>query len=121
MSADVCCIVQVWAVIFWHLWTGRAKKPGPASQGAAVEVFNVGGWLTDGDFALEAEVDYLAVVEHRLIPAGVRSEWSLLKTRGLASIWSPLLTLGMLVQGGQYEGCSCCFTFLCHSSVPAFL
>ena len=31
-------------------------------------------WLTLGDIALEAEVDFLAVVEHRLIPARVRSE-----------------------------------------------
>ena len=40
-----------------------------ALQHIALEVFNVGGWLTHGIFALEAEVDYLAVVEHRLIPA----------------------------------------------------
>ena len=29
-----------------------------------------------GDLALEARVDFLAVVEHRLIPARVRSEWA---------------------------------------------
>ena len=40
--------------------------------------------MTHGDFALGPEVDYLAVVENRLIPAGVRR----LRTRGLASIWS---------------------------------
>ena len=34
-----------------------------------VEVLNVGGWLTHGDVALEARVDFLAVVEHQLIPA----------------------------------------------------
>ena len=39
----------------------------------------MGGWLTHGDLALEAQVDFLAVVEHRLIPAGVRSEWAGLK------------------------------------------
>ena len=37
-------------------------------------MFNVGGSLTHGDFALEAGAD-LAVVEHRLIPA-MRSEWA---------------------------------------------
>ena len=29
--------------------------------------------MTHGDLALEAQVDFLAVVEHRLIPARVRS------------------------------------------------
>ena len=53
------------------------------------EVFNVGGWLTHGDLALDAHVDFLAVVEHRLIPAWVRSEWIRLKATGLASIWAP--------------------------------
>ena len=31
---------------------------------------------THGDLALEAGVDFVAVVEHRLIPARVRSEWA---------------------------------------------
>ena len=31
---------------------------------------------THGDLALEARVDFLAVVEHRLIPARVKSEWT---------------------------------------------
>ena len=47
-----------------------------------------GGW-TRGDLALEARVDFLAVVEHRLIPARVRSEWARLKEKGMASIWGP--------------------------------
>ena len=42
-----------------------------------------------GDLALEARVDFLAVAEHRLIPARVRSEWSRLKEKRLASIWAP--------------------------------
>ena len=54
-----------------------------------VEVLNVGGWLTHGDLALEARVDFLAVVEHRLIPARVRSEWSRLRVKGLSSLWAP--------------------------------
>ena len=42
-----------------------------------------------GDLALEVGVDFLAVVEHRLIPAGVRNEWARLRRKGLASIWAP--------------------------------
>ena len=52
-------------------------------------MFNIGCWLTHGDVALEAGVDFLAVVEHRPIPARVRSEWAKLKSKGLASIWAP--------------------------------
>ena len=47
------------------------------------------GALTHGDFALEAQVDFFAVVEHRLIPAKVRSAWARLKWKKLASIWAP--------------------------------
>ena len=32
---------------------------------------------------------HLAVAEHRLIPARVRSEWSRLKGKGISSIWAP--------------------------------
>ena len=38
---------------------------------------------------MEAGVDFLAVVEHRLVPARVRSEWARLKSKGLASVWTP--------------------------------
>ena len=49
-----------------------------------------GGWLTHGDLVLEALVDCIAVVEHRLIPARVRSEWTMLRGKGLATIiWAP--------------------------------
>ena len=61
----------------------------PFSQ-VGVEVFNVGGWLTHGDLALDFKVDFfLAVVEHRLIPARVRSEWARLGKRRVASIRAP--------------------------------
>ena len=50
--------------------------------------FNVGGWLTFGDLVLDTEVDFLAVVEHRLIFARVRGEWAWLRRRGLASVWA---------------------------------
>ena len=60
----------------WHLWIGRARHPGPGAASFAVEVFNVCGWLTHGDLVLDMEVDVLAVVELRLIPARVRGAWT---------------------------------------------
>ena len=35
-------------------------------MGVSVELFNVGGWLTHGDFAFEGGADFLAVVERGL-------------------------------------------------------
>ena len=35
-----------------------------------------------------SRVEFLAVVEHRLIPARVRSEWARLRKRELASLWA---------------------------------
>ena len=32
---------------------------------------------------------FLAVAEHRLLPARVRSEWSRLRGKSLSSIWAP--------------------------------
>ena len=49
----------------------------------------MGGWLTHGILSLEVDADVLAIVEHRLIPARVRSEWARLKEKGLVSIWAP--------------------------------
>ena len=74
--------------MLWLLWVGRARHPGPFSGSVSTEVFNVGGWLTHGDPALETCVDFLAVVEHRLVPARVRGEWARLRARGASSIWS---------------------------------
>ena len=56
---------NVGSKVLWHLWIGMARKPGPSVQHVAVEVFNVGGWLVHGDMALDVQVDFLAVVEHR--------------------------------------------------------
>ena len=82
---------RFWGLVFWHLWIGRAWHPGPNSSSPhlGVEILNVGGWLTHGDLALDARVDSLAVVEHRLIPPRVRSEWSRLRSKGMSSIWAP--------------------------------
>ena len=80
---------RFWGVILWYLWVGRTRHPGPRSLGVSFELFNVGGWLTHGDFALESSADFLAVVEHRLIPARVRGDWSRLRRSGVSSIWAP--------------------------------
>ena len=40
------------------MWVGEARKPRPGPQHVAVEVFHGGRWLTHGDFAMEAEVDF---------------------------------------------------------------
>ena len=55
----------------------------------SLEALNVGGWLTHGDVALDTTADFLAVSEHRLIPARVRSEWADLRRRGIHSVWAP--------------------------------
>ena len=55
-------------------WAGQTPGPLPPDQFFGLEVFNVGEWLTHGDLALEAGVDFLAVVEHRLIPARVTNK-----------------------------------------------
>ena len=82
--------MRFWGLILWYLWIVRAKHPGPAPPcHLAIEVFNVGGGLTHGDLALEARIDFLAVVEHRVIPARVRGEWARLKGKGVAYLWAP--------------------------------
>ena len=68
---------------------GRARHPGPGSGSVGIEVWNVGGWLTNGDFAVETGVDFLCVTEHRLVSARARSEWRRLRDRSVSSIWSP--------------------------------
>ena len=45
--------------------------------------------MTNGDFAVEAGVDFLCVTEHRLVSARARSEWKRLRGRNISSIWSP--------------------------------
>ena len=86
--------MRFWGCLAWCLWIGEARHPGPGDVTIGVEVFNVGGWLTHGDIALETGVDFLAVVEHRLVSARVRSEWSRLrmKIRNLLT----LVTLGVV-------------------------
>ena len=71
------------------LWNGRSRYPDQDTVSFVVEVFNVGGWVTHEDLVLDTKVDLLAVVEHRLILARVRSEWDRLRGKGLATVWAP--------------------------------
>ena len=91
---------RFWGLVLWYIWIGRTRHPGPTSlpRHVGVEFLNVGGWLTHEDLALEVGVDFLAVVEYRLIPARVASEWSRHKGQGLASFWAPVC------QGSSHVG-----------------
>ena len=55
--------VRFWGLVFWHLWIGRARHPGPSSTPShlGIEVLNVGRWLTHRDLALDTSVDFLMV------------------------------------------------------------
>ena len=56
---------------------GRARHPSPCEppgpSGCRIEFFNVGGWLSKCDLALESQAHFLAVAEHRLVPARARN------------------------------------------------
>ena len=95
------------------------------SGSMSVEMFNVGCWLTHGDMVLETRVDFLTVVEHRLVPARVRGEWAGLRAKGASSVWSPASQESSHVgRGGvgviSLRGCSAFVAYLCHCSVQAF-
>ena len=81
-----------WGKILWMLHIGRARHPGPGRHpngSMSIECTNVGGWLSNGDLALECEETFSAVIEHRLIPARVRTVTAALKASGRASVWAP--------------------------------
>ena len=80
--------------------------------------------FTHGDFALKAGADFLAVVEHRLIPAWVRCEWSRLRRGGVSSIWAPACQDTSHVGNAgvgvvSFEGCLPFTAHLCYCSVSA--
>ena len=74
------------------LHISRTRHPGlgtecfPLAQ-ISIEFVYVGGWLTCGDLALDSCAQFLAVVEHRLIPS--RSIGHQLRKAGHQSVWSP--------------------------------
>ena len=55
----------------------------------SVEFANIGGWLTYGDLAMDSCAQFLAVAEHRLIPARTRSVSHQLRKAGYHSVWAP--------------------------------
>ena len=69
-------------------------------------MFIVGGWLTHGDSTMEARVDFVAVIEHRLISARVRGEWVRQKGKGFAPVWAPASQGSSRVgdAGGEWVG-----------------
>ena len=77
---------RFWGKILWYLWIGRARHPGPPSKNLDVVVFNVCGFLTHGDYVLDTDADFVAVIEHRLVPARARSEGKRLLHAGIRSI-----------------------------------
>ena len=93
ITETYCNPKRFWGKILWMLHIGEAKHPGPRSPPSrkfSIECVNVGGWLSNGDTALESSADFLAIVEHRLIPARVRSVSNSLKiASGLVSVWAP--------------------------------
>ena len=82
-----------WGLIVWMLSIGRARHPGPGTSsyppGFSIEFLNVGGWLSRGDLALESSAHFLAVAEHRLVPARARTITTQLRQARRSSVWAP--------------------------------
>ena len=83
-----------WEVVVWMLHIGRARHPGPGRRcfipgQLSLEFANIGGWLTYGDLAMDSCAQFLAVAEHRLIPARARSVGHQLRRAGFHSVWAP--------------------------------
>ena len=74
----------------------RAKHPGPVVannpvEHLSVEFVSVGGWLTNGDLALDSRAQFLAVAEHSSIPE--RNIGHQLREAGLQSVWAPRVAM----------------------------
>ena len=83
------------------LHIGRAWHPGPGRRSfipgqLSVEFANIGGWLTYGDLAMDSCAQFLAVAEHRLIPARARSVGHQINLGRLAIIRFGLLPVKIL-------------------------
>ena len=83
-----------WEKVVWMLHIGRARHPGPGRRSfipgqLSLEFANIGGWLTYGDLAMDSCAQFLAVAEHRLIPARARSVGHQLRRAGFHSVWAP--------------------------------
>ena len=82
-----------WGLILWVLSIGGARHPRPCipnyPSGFSIEFLNVGGWLSRGDLALESKAHFLAVAEHRLVPARARNVTTQLRGARRSSVWTP--------------------------------
>ena len=71
------------------VFCAQGEQSAPAlKHSVGVEVLNVDGRLTHGDFALAAEVEYSTL-------ARARNEWSRLRTNHIAWVWPPRRILCM--------------------------
>ena len=72
---------------------GRARHPSPGTSsypsGFSIEFLNVGGWLSRGDVALESTAHFLAIAEHRLVPARARTVTTELRHARRSSVCAP--------------------------------
>ena len=82
-----------WGLILWMLSIGRSRHPGHCTSyypsGFSIEFLNVGGWLSRGDLALESNAHFLAIAEHRLVPARARTVTTQLRQARRSSVWAP--------------------------------
>ena len=82
-----------WGLLVWMLSIGRARHPGPDTSsyppGFSIEFLNVGCWLSGSDLALESSAHFLAVAEHRLVPARARAVTTQLRQARRSSVWAP--------------------------------
>ena len=82
-----------WGLLVWMLSIGRARHPGPGTSsyplGLSIEFLNVGGWLSRGDLAFESSAHFLAIAEHRLVPARARAVTTQLRQARLSSVLAP--------------------------------
>ena len=72
---------------------GRARHPGPCIPSnpseTSIEFLNLGGWLSRGDLVFESKAHFLAVAEHRPIPARARNVTTQLRKARRSSVWAP--------------------------------
>ena len=137
-----------WGLLLWMLSIGRARHPGPCTtsfpSGFGIEFLNVGRWLSRGDLALESTAHFLAIAEHRLVPARARTVTTQLRQARRSSVWAPscqdvtpgghagvgvislhgaplslptLFLPGVLSYWSCYEGCSSLRQWWCGSSL----
>ena len=82
-----------WGLLLWMLSIGGARHPDPCTSsfpsGFSIEFLNVGGWLSGGDLALESTAHFLAIAEHRLVPARARTVTTQLRQARRSSVWAP--------------------------------